>query len=351
MDDPYITMEEYIRLEEERAQRRGETFNWQTASFGKVRDYDEEECFMDFEAEFPAIVLGNISAIPSQSSVIPHYETTQGTAIEEYEAEKEDSEIKFPAIVLDNTSIALSYELTVSPVNEKKIEFRISFDEFDEEEYTVIFDENSFSYKIIYIDYLKTDSENDNNKVSLPSSPEPTVSYSNDFPAMNEFPAIAFNDNLTLLAEPSISPPHIDEPKIETSLSEPDKEGQNPFPSNTAFSKNLKSVKDKEAKVVGYTEDIVHNFEQRLETIWDRSVNRVHVLDFEDLTPEMRGDSLLSSYQRPYEETMPQDDRMHHLKQRTGAGEAQYLFKHAEGRKSESRLSGGYFIGRLADHI
>ncbi|GJZ59138.1 hypothetical protein Tco_0614954 [Tanacetum coccineum] len=30
---------------------------------------------------------------------------------------------------------------------------------------------------------------------------------------------------------------------------------------------------------------------------------------------------------------------------------AQYLFKHAEGRKSESRLSGGYFIGRLADHI
>ncbi|GKB67176.1 hypothetical protein Tco_0928588 [Tanacetum coccineum] len=30
---------------------------------------------------------------------------------------------------------------------------------------------------------------------------------------------------------------------------------------------------------------------------------------------------------------------------------AQYLFRHAEGRKSGARLSGGHFIGRLADHF
>ncbi|GKB59563.1 hypothetical protein Tco_0915749 [Tanacetum coccineum] len=30
---------------------------------------------------------------------------------------------------------------------------------------------------------------------------------------------------------------------------------------------------------------------------------------------------------------------------------AQYLFRHAEGRKSRARLSGGYFIGRLAAHF
>ncbi|GKF04764.1 hypothetical protein Tco_0035432, partial [Tanacetum coccineum] len=30
---------------------------------------------------------------------------------------------------------------------------------------------------------------------------------------------------------------------------------------------------------------------------------------------------------------------------------AQYLFRHAEGRKSGARLSGGYFIGRLAHHF
>ncbi|GKF64926.1 hypothetical protein Tco_0188374, partial [Tanacetum coccineum] len=31
MNDPNITMEEYIRLEEEKAQRQGQTFDWQTA--------------------------------------------------------------------------------------------------------------------------------------------------------------------------------------------------------------------------------------------------------------------------------------------------------------------------------
>ncbi|GKA92820.1 hypothetical protein Tco_0814745 [Tanacetum coccineum] len=58
MDDPNITMEEYIRLEEEKALSRGETFNWQTATYSKM-EYckDEDDCFSNFESEFPAIVL------------------------------------------------------------------------------------------------------------------------------------------------------------------------------------------------------------------------------------------------------------------------------------------------------
>ncbi|GKA57871.1 putative reverse transcriptase domain-containing protein [Tanacetum coccineum] len=60
MEDPYITMEEYIRLEEEKYQRHGLTFNWQTATFGKVKNYeDEDDCFADFETEFPSIVFNN----------------------------------------------------------------------------------------------------------------------------------------------------------------------------------------------------------------------------------------------------------------------------------------------------
>ncbi|GJU89469.1 hypothetical protein Tco_1301892, partial [Tanacetum coccineum] len=43
-------------------------------------------------------------------------------------------------------------------------------------------------------------------------------------------------------------------------------------------------------KVEGYTPAIIHSYEQRLETIWSRPVNRVHVLDFAGLTPEMRQD-------------------------------------------------------------
>ncbi|GKF58949.1 hypothetical protein Tco_0175735 [Tanacetum coccineum] len=39
-----------------------------------------------------------------------------------------------------------------------------------------------------------------------------------------------------------------------------------------------------------YTEGIRHSYEQRLETLWSRLVNQVHVLDFEGLTAEMRQD-------------------------------------------------------------
>ncbi|GKE25709.1 hypothetical protein Tco_1441093, partial [Tanacetum coccineum] len=43
-------------------------------------------------------------------------------------------------------------------------------------------------------------------------------------------------------------------------------------------------------QVKGYTEGIIHSYEQRLETIWSRPVNQVHVLDFKGLTPRMRQD-------------------------------------------------------------
>ncbi|GKD51157.1 hypothetical protein Tco_1280133 [Tanacetum coccineum] len=43
-------------------------------------------------------------------------------------------------------------------------------------------------------------------------------------------------------------------------------------------------------QVEEYTKEIVHDFEQRLETIFGRQVNRVHILDFEGLTPDIRQD-------------------------------------------------------------
>ncbi|GJS70524.1 hypothetical protein Tco_0703365 [Tanacetum coccineum] len=43
--------------------------------------------------------------------------------------------------------------------------------------------------------------------------------------------------------------------------------------------------------VEGYTKEIVNDFEQRLDTIFSRQVNRVHILDFAGLTDEM-GQSL-----------------------------------------------------------
>nr|GFB88395.1 hypothetical protein [Tanacetum cinerariifolium] len=126
---------------------------------------------------------------------------------------------------------ALLCEPRVSPLNDNEIDFRISFDESDDEDYTVIFNKNSFSYKIIYVDNLRRDSENDNDKVNMPSfpSPEPTVSYFDDLDYLkdfeNEFPATVYNDVLTskldFLTEPTMCPQHVDEfnLKDETSLS------------------------------------------------------------------------------------------------------------------------------------
>ncbi|GJX80855.1 hypothetical protein Tco_0329004 [Tanacetum coccineum] len=133
-------------------------------------------------------------------------------------------ETEFPAIVFDDmftSEVALSCEPTVSPLNDNEINFRISFDESDDEDYTVIFDKNSFSYKIISVDNLKTDSENDDDKVNMPSipSPKPTVSYFDDLDYLkdfeNEFPAIFYNDALTsksdFLTEPNVCPQHVNE--------------------------------------------------------------------------------------------------------------------------------------------
>ncbi|GKA87665.1 hypothetical protein Tco_0809429 [Tanacetum coccineum] len=124
MDDQNITIEEYIRLEEEKALKRGKVFNWETA--------------------------------------------------------------------------------------------KILFDDSDDEDYTVIFDKNSFSYKTISTNDLKTDSENDNEKVNMPSvpPPEPMVSCFDDLDFFkdfeNEFPVIVYNDASTsksdLLTEPILSP-------------------------------------------------------------------------------------------------------------------------------------------------
>ncbi|GJT14130.1 hypothetical protein Tco_0861172 [Tanacetum coccineum] len=174
-------------------------------------------------------------------------------------------ETEFPAIVFNDmlTSEAmLSCEPTVSPFNNNQIDSIISFNKSDDEDYTVIYDKNSFSYKIISVNDLKTGSENDNDKVNMPSfpSPEPTISYFDDLDYFKnfekEFPAIVYNDALTskldFLIEPTISPQHIDEfnLKDKTSLSECDKEEQNVlyfnelFPFNVIYPDDSKSDKD-----------------------------------------------------------------------------------------------------------
>ncbi|GJY48849.1 hypothetical protein Tco_0438805 [Tanacetum coccineum] len=59
MDDLNITMEEYIRLEEEKAQNRAKVFNWETAKYGKIW-YDEDvHDLRSVETGFPAIAFND----------------------------------------------------------------------------------------------------------------------------------------------------------------------------------------------------------------------------------------------------------------------------------------------------
>ncbi|GJQ92988.1 putative reverse transcriptase domain-containing protein [Tanacetum coccineum] len=221
VDDKLKFLEEPV-LEEEKTQKRGKVFNWETAKYGKIW-YDEDvHDLRSVESEFPVIAFND--QISSKKT--------------------------------------LSCKLTVSSLYDNEIDFRISFDESDDEDYTVIYNKNSFSYKIISVNDLKTDSENDNDKVNIPllPSPKPIVSYFNDLDFFkdleNEFPTIVYNDALTsksdFLTKPTVSPQHIDEfnLKDETSLSECDEEEQNVlyfndlFPFNIIYPDDSKSDKD-----------------------------------------------------------------------------------------------------------
>ncbi|GJS21088.1 hypothetical protein Tco_0449720 [Tanacetum coccineum] len=106
-DDPNITMEEYIRLEEEKAHRCGKVYNWETTTYGKIW-YDKDVHDLRYvETEFPAIVFNDMLTF----EVVLLCEPT-------------DFEKEFPAIAYND---ALTSDLLPKPtVNPQHIE------EFDE---------------------------------------------------------------------------------------------------------------------------------------------------------------------------------------------------------------------------
>ncbi|GJW00775.1 hypothetical protein Tco_1556026 [Tanacetum coccineum] len=222
MDDPNLTIEEYIILEEEKARKHGKVLNWQTATYGKIRVDDDLHDLSSVETEFPTIVVNNDFA----------------------------------------THDAFSCKSKVSAIVNEEIDFRISFDESDNGDYTIIYDANSFSYKMIYDNDLKTDSENDYEKV-MPSIPslEPAIScfddldFFNDF--KNEFRAIVYNDAQNM--EPL--PPH---------------EQRHHF---------------LRYKGLEYSDSDIANFESRLERIHMREVHRVPIFDFGGL-PDLMSEGL-----------------------------------------------------------
>ncbi|GKB62588.1 hypothetical protein Tco_0918774 [Tanacetum coccineum] len=353
MDDPNITMEEYIRLEEEKAQRHGKMFNWKTATFRKVENYeDEDDCSIDFET-------------------------------------------KFPAIVFDNTLAAIPSEPMVCPPNENEVDFRISLDESNNEDYTF--------------------------KSDLEIKPLVSSERINEFNLIDEASLSKYDEEIVSRFNDLFNIIHPNDSKSEKDNDDND----------------IGIIQSSEAadqrhlwlryQIQEYTEGIRHSYEQRLETIWSRPINRVHVLDFEGLTLDIRQDLAVRLRMVYFGEGQMSDTEMGldvmdtlwlHKEQEmaeAGFGDywagsdrlildkgdlrdywikissdkdflgpplfmgqapekvtgvdlfylhsmdrgttnaphllAQYLFRPAEGRKSRPRLSWGHFIGHLAIHF
>ncbi|GJT50786.1 hypothetical protein Tco_0976943 [Tanacetum coccineum] len=102
-------------------------------------------------------------------------------------------------------------------------------------------------------------------------------------------------------------------------------------------------------QVERYTEDIVHNYEQRLEMIFGRTSDTEMGLDVADTL-------CFSKVEIDAPEKVTGIDLFYLWSMDRGTANvpyllAQYLFRYAEGRKSGARLFGGHFIGRLAAHF
>ncbi|GJZ87065.1 hypothetical protein Tco_0658675 [Tanacetum coccineum] len=195
MDDPNITMEEYIWLEEEKARRRGKVFNWKTATYGKIWDNEDVHDLRFVETEFPAIVFNKtltseatLSCEPTVSS-LNNDEIDFRISFDESDDEDctptvsyfddldffKDFKKEFPAIVYNDAQTSKSDLLTEPILNLQHIdEFNLkdetSLSECDEEEQNILNFNDLFPFNVIYPDELKTDTDNDNDKVDIEHS-------------------------------------------------------------------------------------------------------------------------------------------------------------------------------------
>ncbi|GJR79295.1 hypothetical protein Tco_0150080 [Tanacetum coccineum] len=142
MDDSNITIEEYIKLEEENAQKRGKVFNWETAKYGKIW-YDEDvHDLRSIENEFPDIVFNDSLTSNETLSCEPTNE--------------------FPAIVYNDalkSKSNFSTEPTLCPqhIDEFDLKDETSLSEYDEVEQSILYFNFLFSFNIIYLDDQKSD--------------------------------------------------------------------------------------------------------------------------------------------------------------------------------------------------
>ncbi|GJY16767.1 hypothetical protein Tco_0387189 [Tanacetum coccineum] len=86
IDNPNITMEEYIMIVEEKARRRGKMYNWETAMYGKIWCDENIHDLRSVETEFLAIFYND--ALTSEVALLVYH----------------DFENEFPAIAYNDAT-------------------------------------------------------------------------------------------------------------------------------------------------------------------------------------------------------------------------------------------------------
>nr|GEY50868.1 hypothetical protein [Tanacetum cinerariifolium] len=147
MDDPNITMEEYIRLAEEKACRNGKVYNWETATYDLENDNDK---------------------VKRPSFLPPEPEVSYSNDLDFFKYfEKE-----FPAIVYNDALTSksdFSTESTLCPqhIDEFNSKDDTSLSKCDDKEQNVLYFDNLFPFNIIYPDDLKSYTNNDNGEIDI----------------------------------------------------------------------------------------------------------------------------------------------------------------------------------------
>ncbi|GKB14218.1 hypothetical protein Tco_0848141 [Tanacetum coccineum] len=137
MDNPNITMEEYVKLEEEKDRKRGKVFNWETTKYGKIW-YDEDvHDLRSVEIEFLAIFFNDKLTSEEVLSCEPTVTIVYNDAL----TPKSD----------------FLTEPTVSPqhIDEFNLKDETSLSECDEEEQNVLNFNDLFPFNVIYPDDSK----------------------------------------------------------------------------------------------------------------------------------------------------------------------------------------------------
>ncbi|GJU54684.1 hypothetical protein Tco_1228398 [Tanacetum coccineum] len=340
MDDSNITMEEYIRLEEEKARKRGKVFNWETYKYGKIW-YDEDVLDLrSAENEFPAIVFNDsltsnetLFCEPTVSS-LNNNELDFRISFDEFD--DADYTNEFPAIVYNDALTSksdFSTEPTLCPQRIDKFDLNdeTSLSEYDEVEQSILYFNDLFPFNIVNPDDLKSDKGTDENKIDMIQS-----SRGNE------------NANKLLKESHDMVPlPPRDQTRV-ASLSgfgREDKDG--------VYTRVLQACRIGDEMGLDMAGTLcIQLGEDEFGAYWLGSERLIPDKgDLSDYWVEISSDMDFLRGAPSYTYIKDLVRRLCHRAANVPYLSAQYLFRHVEGRKSSARLLRGHFIKRLAHHF